>query len=134
MQQIVLLVFVLASCVFYTACKKDNPTAPQGYTNPFAGGKGGNHNVVVFTGRNGGTLHARVYLKYGDKKMPTDSTLYDEVTNTMVEPGFGPHAHFTYLKEGTYYIYSQAGAYTADTVVYIDTASAESINVIMNLK
>ncbi len=121
-------------CLTFFSCKKENNPTPQGNTNPFKGGKGGNHNVIIFTGHNGGALHSRVYLKYAANTMPADTTLYDDIQNTMVEPGVGPHAHFSYLKEGTYYFYCKVGAFTADTVLTIDSTSAESIDAILNLK
>jgi hypothetical protein len=128
--------FLFACLLLATACKKDDnntPTTPQN-TNPFAGGKGGSFNRVIFSGHNSSPVAARVYVKYGDNKMPADTNLFDEKHNTITEPGFGPHVHFEHLTAGTYYFYATSGAYSTDTVIVLTDSSKIDGDVFINLQ
>lgn len=72
-------------------------------------------------------------MKFGADQKPTDTLQYDEKYNTMVEPGFGPHAHFENLQKGTYFIFLKSGSLSGDTVLQITDASPQSQDIAVEL-
>ncbi len=121
--------------MLFVSCKKDADTVlPPAKTNPFAGGKGGNFSRAFFSGHKGVPIGARMYLKYGDDKMPNDSTLFDEKHDAVKEPGFSYHAHFDGLTKGTYFFYAVSGNLQFDTVIVLTDSSelADDITVDLN--
>lgn len=91
---IVFLVILLASC---SKPNNNNPTTPIG-----TAGKGGfatlqltiqHHATYVYLGK--------VYIRYNATDKPAT---YDDSTNIVVQNGV-PHAYFTQLQNGDYYLY-----------------------------
>lgn len=122
------------ACFGFASCKKENTAVGQPVNaNPFEGGKGGNFSRSFFSGHNGVPIAARMYLKYGDNKMPSDSTKFDEKHDAVREPGFSYHAHFDGLTKGTYFFYAVSGVLQFDTVIVLTDSSELSDNIIVQL-
>lgn len=102
--------------------------------NTLKGGKTGDYAIALFSTWQGKGIASRMYLKYAADKAPADSSLYDERQNTMTEIGFGPHAHFVLLSQGTYYFYVLSGLHAADTVINIAEGRPKSTDVYLELK
>lgn len=130
----VVYIAVGIACFGFASCKKDNPTVEQPVkANPFEGGKGGSFSRAFFSGYNGVPIAARMYLKYGDDKMPGDSTKFDEKHDAVREPGFSYHAHFDGLTKGTYFFYAVSGVLQFDTVIVLTDSSELSDNIVVEL-
>lgn len=125
------LLLVLSFALSIMACKDKEP---ETVLQTLQGGKGGNYSIAVFTKYNGAGKSSRIFLKYAADKHPGDTSLFEEKSNTITEPGFGPHAHFNSLMVGTYYVYCQTNNLKADTVLVLDTLSAKSSDIYLNLK
>lgn len=120
---------------FSQACKKDKVVV-NNPVNTLSGGKGGSLYLAIFPTYKGKGLASRIFLKYAADQPPADTTQYDEKYTTMTEPGYGPHAHFSALKPGTYYIYmhSLSGNYSADTVLRLSDSSPKSQDIYKEMK
>lgn len=102
------------------------------------GGTGGKFNVAVFSKYNNKGISSRVFLKYASLQAPADTSFYEEKSNTMVEPGYGPHAHFNKLKPGTYYFFasgvSSGNLVKGDIVLSISDSSSMNQDIYIHLK
>jgi hypothetical protein len=128
----VFLLLATAGLVFGSCGKKVYP--PETNEGWLQGGKGGDYNVVVVPKEGIYTRAARVFIKYAADKAPADTTQYDERENTMIEPGFGPHVHFSKLKQGTYYIYAETPqALQGDTVLVLSDSTPKDLEVKLQL-
>lgn len=126
-----LFISILLAIVLF-ACKEKEPIS---VATSLQGGKGGNYSIAVFTKYNGAGKSSRIYFKYAADKHPGDTNLFEEKSNTMTEPGFGPHAHFNSLTVGSYYVYClSTNNLKADTVLILDALSAKSGDIYLNLK
>ena len=105
----------------------------------YIGGKGGDFNIAVFTQFEGKGKSSRIYLKYASVSNPSDTSLFEEKSNTIIEPGYGPHAHFNLLKIGAYYIMCSTRenqgqeTYFKDTVIYIKNSTPKSQDIYLHL-
>ena len=126
----ILLLLSLSGCI-----KKEIKVSSQSSTivipPTYQGGKGGEYSIAIFPVLNTKSVKARIYFKYAAATAPKDTTLYDEIENTMIEPGYGNHAHFNTLLPGTYYCMIISGSYKGDSVIVINNKSkyAQNINV-----
>lgn len=118
------------------ACKKEKISVNNNGGITLNGGKGGSLYLAIFPTYKGKGIASRIFMKYAANTRPADTTLYDEKYNTMTEPGYGPHAHFSALKAGTYYIYirSNSGNYSADTVLNLTDSSPKSQDIYKEMK
>ena len=121
----------LIICIVLLSCKDNRTIEPW---QQLQGGKG-EYIISIFTRHNGVGKDSRIFLKYAANTNPGDTTLFDDRSNTMVEPEFEPHSHFGSLTIGTYYFYCMAkGNLTADTVLVIEKLSPKSFDVNLSLK
>jgi hypothetical protein len=75
-KHLIVYLLVIVVCIGVASCKKDSDISIQHVkANPFGGGKGGSFSRSGYIGV---PMAARMYLKYGDDKMPGDITLFDE--------------------------------------------------------
>lgn len=102
------------------------------------GGKGGNKNIAIFPVFGTKGVKGKVFIKYGAKTIPAKYSDYDDSSATMVEPGFGPHAHFFGLKAGFYAIAAYGNIsinnYSNDTLIEVRDSQALSTDINFQLK
>lgn len=72
------------------------------------GGKGGNLSVAIFSKNSNKGIDGTCYIQYATKTKNNNFSAYNDSSATMVEPGFGQHAHFNQLKAGYYAIGAKA--------------------------
>lgn len=132
--------YIFIVCIWVLACtKKSGPSiVDPPFVEKYEGGKGGTYGIAVFSRFNNKGIASRVFVKYAAAKAPADTTLYDEKSNTMTEPGYGPHAHFNNLTKGTYYIFASGISNNitvkADTVLWLTDSSLTIQDIYINLK
>lgn len=121
--------FLSLLILFVAGCKKSVNSNNGG----LEGGTGGPYGVAVFSRVNGVGVSSTIGIRYGANTMAADSS-FNSRKGTMVEPGFGPHAHFGNLKKGTYYIFAKTSAAKADTVVVLGGPSHDEVHIFLDLK
>lgn len=124
----------LISLALLMSCKKQ-PVTP---VETIPGGKGGNKNLAIFPMFGAKGVKGKVFIKYGTKSIPSRYSDYDDSSATMVEPGYGPHAHFFALKPGFYAIAAYGNIsiyeYGNDTLIEIKDSQALSTDLNFQLK
>jgi hypothetical protein len=133
---ICIMKYLVWAMLLIFACKKapekpaDNPGIP--------GGKGGNKHIAVFPLQGTTGITGKVFIRYGTKTAPSSFSQYDDSSATMIEPGFGPHAHFLSLKPGFYaigaYGYKGSVYLHADTLIEIRDTQPQSVDYKLQLK
>ncbi len=116
------------------ACKKKKAEETPG----IPGGKGGSYNISIFPQQGQAGVTGKVFIKYGTKTVPSSYSGYSDSSATMVEPGFGPHAHFFALKAGFYAIaaYGTRNGHFLknDTLLEIKEGQKPSVDYILQLR
>lgn len=125
-----------AGILLLMSCGKQEQ--PVVYPETIAGGKGGNKNIAVFPLFGSKGVKGKVFIKYGTKSVPSDYSGYDDSSATMLEPGYGAHAHFFALKPGFYAIAARGNIsineYGNDTLIEIRDSQALSTDINFQLK
>ncbi len=119
-------IFVAFSCGY-----KEDVIPSTSLPKIIPGGIGGAYNIAIFTLNGTYGVSGKCFIKYACKTKP-NPLVYDDSLATMVEPGFGPHAHFFNLKSGFYYI-SANGKYKGnniqgDTLIEVRDTQAHSVD------
>lgn len=91
--QIIVFLALMTFAVSFSACTKP--------------GLGGEASILAFPKHHDDPIpDATIYIKYDAKEFPgTDVSVYDDAEVASVHPGEDPHAHFTNLEKGSYYLY-----------------------------
>jgi hypothetical protein len=140
MKKLTILLICIWAMAQSVSCKKTNEKPPlvdtskNNVVDTLKGGKGGQFSVALFTTFAKKSAKARIYLKYAANKAPADTNMYEEAKNTMTEPGYGNHAHFTALQPGTYYFKAQGLGVKSDTVIVITNTSKETQDAYLDMK
>ncbi|MCX6352469.1 MAG: hypothetical protein NTX03_11510 [Bacteroidetes bacterium] len=128
-----ILVFSILIVGLITSCKRE-PEKPITQPCQLKGGKGGDFYFAVFSRYNNKGIKARIYLKYAAEVAPADTNLYDEKYNTMTEPGFSHHVHFSTLTAGTYYVLAKSTSYSKDSIITITDSTDKHQDIYLNLR
>jgi len=131
--------YILLITFLVFGCTKEKPVIvdPPPIT-IYEGGTGGDYGIAVFSKFNNKDIASRIFLKYAAIRPPSDTSMYDEKSYTMIEPGYGPHVHFNKLKKGTYYIFASENTNNTnikgDTVLWLTDSSLKTQDIYINLK
>jgi len=70
-------------------------------------GLGGEASILAYPKHHDDPIpNATIYIKYDAKEFPgTDLSVYDDAAVATADPGKDPHAHFSNLEKGDYYLY-----------------------------
>jgi hypothetical protein len=98
---------LLALVVFFANSCKDKDQDPTPTPVVLTGGTGGTFTLTAHVEHHGVPIpNARVFLKYAANEHVADTSKYDERKTEVVHHGGQPHAHFSKLTAGTYWVYA----------------------------